>query len=283
MRARNIKPNFYKNEDLANCSVWARYLCPGLWMLADRDGRLEDRPKRIKAELLAFDTVDAEPLLKELEQHGHILRYVVNGLPLIQILKFAKHQSPHHTEKKGVLPPPSSREIHRDAPGVLLEHHEIETRCQPPPLPPDSLIHRFTDSSSPNGDAPATASKSVKPSKKAGKFIRLPFDDLPIEWQSWAIKEFDWSTDIVTDVWANFRDYWQVRTGKMACKSDWLATWRNWCRQQSIRTKGPKYDAHLKSPATPDPASRSHRFKQFIAASAHEELTGGSANSSEAG
>jgi len=34
----------------------ARLLYPGLWMLADREGRLEDRPLRIKAEILPYDT-----------------------------------------------------------------------------------------------------------------------------------------------------------------------------------------------------------------------------------
>ena len=33
-RARNIKPGFYKNEDLAECSLTARFIFPGLWMLA---------------------------------------------------------------------------------------------------------------------------------------------------------------------------------------------------------------------------------------------------------
>jgi len=149
MRARNIKPNFYKNEDLANCSVWARYLAPGLWMLADRDGRLEDRPKRIKAELLAFDTMDVEPLLKELARCGHILRYEVNGQSLIQICKFTKHQSPHYTERNGVLPPPSlPEEAFHDA-AIFSEHPKSAAQSKPPPLPPDLLIHRSTDSSSP--------------------------------------------------------------------------------------------------------------------------------------
>ena len=64
-RARNIKPGLYKNEDLAECSVWARYIFPGMWMLADREGRLEDRPKRIKGELLPYDSIEVEPLLVE--------------------------------------------------------------------------------------------------------------------------------------------------------------------------------------------------------------------------
>ena len=72
-RARNIKPGFYKNEDLAECSPWARLIFPGLWMLADREGRMEDRPKRIKGELLPYDSIDVDPLLEELARWGFIL------------------------------------------------------------------------------------------------------------------------------------------------------------------------------------------------------------------
>lgn len=103
-RSRNIKPGLYKNEDLAECSIWARYLFPGLWMLADREGRLEDRPKRIKGELLPFDGQDVDPLLKELESHGFIQRYTVGDISVIQIRSFLKHQAPHFTEKPSVLP-----------------------------------------------------------------------------------------------------------------------------------------------------------------------------------
>lgn len=84
-RARNIKPGFYRNEDLAECSIWARHIFPGLWMLADREGRLEDRPKRIRAEILPFDMVDVDPLLNELAARGFIGRYEVNGKRWIQI------------------------------------------------------------------------------------------------------------------------------------------------------------------------------------------------------
>ena len=47
-RARNIKPGFFKNEFLAEMPCEVRLLFIGLWTLADREGRLEDRPKRIK-------------------------------------------------------------------------------------------------------------------------------------------------------------------------------------------------------------------------------------------
>ena len=67
-RARNIKPGFFKNEELAECSLAARLCFPGLWLLADREGRLEDRPKRIKGELFPFDTFEVGPLLDELPE-----------------------------------------------------------------------------------------------------------------------------------------------------------------------------------------------------------------------
>jgi hypothetical protein len=107
-RARNIKPGFFKNEDLAECSFPARLLFAGLWTLADREGRLEDRPKRIKAELFAFDSIEVEPLMKELAKQGFILRYTVGAQALIQIIAFAKHQNPHHREPESELPPPQS-------------------------------------------------------------------------------------------------------------------------------------------------------------------------------
>jgi hypothetical protein len=105
-RSRGIKPGFYANEDLAECDIWARYIFPGLWMLASREGRLEDRPKRIKSQLLPYDGPDCEPLLQELAVRGFILRYCVGELRLIQIVNFAKHQNPHHREAPCKLPPP---------------------------------------------------------------------------------------------------------------------------------------------------------------------------------
>ena len=44
MRTRLLKPGFFMNEELARLPVRARLLFAGLWCLADREGRLEDRP-----------------------------------------------------------------------------------------------------------------------------------------------------------------------------------------------------------------------------------------------
>lgn len=104
MRARNIKPGFYKNDDLAECSIAARYIAPGLWMMADKEGRLEDRPKKIKMEILPADQIDIEPLLQELADKKHIIRYEIAGNKYIQIVKFKEHQRPHHNEVVSTIP-----------------------------------------------------------------------------------------------------------------------------------------------------------------------------------
>jgi hypothetical protein len=63
-RARNIKPGFFLNDELAECEPLARLLFAGLWCIADREGRLEDKPKRIKVEILPYDDCDIDYLLK---------------------------------------------------------------------------------------------------------------------------------------------------------------------------------------------------------------------------
>lgn len=104
MRARNIKPGFFKNEELAECSTWARLMFPGLWMMADREGKLENRPKRIKAEIFPFDNVDVSALVYELEAHGLIKTYTIEGCAYIWIIKFCEHQRPHQNEVASVIP-----------------------------------------------------------------------------------------------------------------------------------------------------------------------------------
>lgn len=137
MRARNIKPGFYKNEELAECSIWARFIFPGLWQMADRKGRLEDRPKKIKGELLPYDTQAIEPLLQELHERKFILRYELNGARYIQILKFKKHQSPHFKEAPSTLPPPpQSLWQEGDGTGSEPEASDLFNEQKPEALPP---------------------------------------------------------------------------------------------------------------------------------------------------
>jgi hypothetical protein len=82
----------------------ARLLFIGLWTLADRDGRMEDRPKKIRAEVFPYDNCDCDPLLDELAQRKFIIRYSVDDAKYISIPNFTKHQSPHPKEKPSNIP-----------------------------------------------------------------------------------------------------------------------------------------------------------------------------------
>lgn len=106
-RARLLKPGFFTNELLAELPFEGRLLFAGLWTLADREGRLEDRPRRIKAALFPFDEVDVDGLLTALESKGFIERYASGVMALVQIAKFSDHQTPHHREPASDLPGPA--------------------------------------------------------------------------------------------------------------------------------------------------------------------------------
>jgi hypothetical protein len=105
-RARNIKPGFFKNELLVELAFEYRLLFVGLWTMADRDGRLEDRPTKIRMEVFPADPVDVSAGLQALHDGGFILRYTVDGKAFIQILAWCKHQNPHVKEAKSTIPAP---------------------------------------------------------------------------------------------------------------------------------------------------------------------------------
>jgi hypothetical protein len=107
MRARNIKPAFCSDKALLKCSTEASLLFPMLWMIADREGRLEDDPEQIALDsYFVVRGIEVDPLLGELLKHGLIIRYDINGEKYIQIKHFSKHQNPHKREAFSVIPPP---------------------------------------------------------------------------------------------------------------------------------------------------------------------------------
>lgn len=114
-RSRNIKPKFFTNDLLAELPYEGRLLFIGLWTVADREGRLLDRPKKIKMELFPADSLDIEPLLAGLAERGFIRRYMVGDHSCIQIVNWHKHQSPHFKEQKSAIPAPDERREDRDA------------------------------------------------------------------------------------------------------------------------------------------------------------------------
>lgn len=106
-RARNIKPGFFTNDVLADVDPLGRILFQGLWCHADREGRLECRPRKLKAEILPYDECDIDDLLSQLESRGFISVYSVENSQYIQVVNFSKHQNPHIKEGASSIPAPN--------------------------------------------------------------------------------------------------------------------------------------------------------------------------------
>jgi hypothetical protein len=105
-RTRLLKPGFFSNDQLAECAPLARLLFAGLWTLVDRDGRMECRHAKIKAQVLPYDECDIAGLLAQLSDRGFVQVYVVDGKTYVQVNGFTKHQNPHHKETSDNLPEP---------------------------------------------------------------------------------------------------------------------------------------------------------------------------------
>jgi len=108
VRARNLKPGLFKNEELAELGPYAQLLFEGLWCLADKDGKLEDRVKRITAEVFPYYDPDpsVDELLSKLKDKNFIQRYETERFKVIKVVNFKIHQRPHHNEQESTLPDP---------------------------------------------------------------------------------------------------------------------------------------------------------------------------------
>ena len=111
-RIRFIKPEYFDDVKVGTMPALARLLFIGLWTLADREGRLEDEPQRIKARVLPYDDdCNIDALLDTLCAAGCIQRYTAHGRRVLAVSNFAKHQRPHPKEPASSLgkPPEMSR------------------------------------------------------------------------------------------------------------------------------------------------------------------------------
>lgn len=251
-RSRNIKPGFFTNDDLVELDFAIRLLFAGLWTIADREGRLQDRPKKIKIGLFPADSVDVDAMLQSLHDKLFITRYEVCGGKFIQINTWAKHQNPHHTEKASEIPDQNGslafKELAKTG-GIPLKTGDI-------PLDDggnlaDSLLP-LSDSLLPlSGSREERVSPSAKPPQpkipNAAKGTRYPADaTLPADWRIFCQQERpDINPERVHD---NFKDHWLGEPGSSGLKSDWPATWRKWVRNEkpapgAPTTSGPSEQA----------------------------------------
>lgn len=226
-RARNIKPGFFTNPELAECSPHARLLFIGLWLLADREGRLEDRPKHIKVHIFPCEDIDVDSLLGELHSREFAIRYEALGKRCIYIPGFMKHQNPHRNEVASDLPAFSAENSQLAARG--------ERSNQIVSTPAESISISPILNPSPEG----VPSKQTKASRR-GTTTQIRLEQLlqnsggfpAVEWGEWAHQQFGWDDKRISFEWSDFHDYWTSGNAKGGgLKSDWPATWRSHCRR----------------------------------------------------
>lgn len=112
-RIRSLKPRFLDDEKLHSNPIHpaeTAILMEGLWLLADREGRLNDSPRMLKGNVLKFyDHIsprEVDGMLAYLDGAGLIVRYQAAGEKYIQIANWRRDQTPHKTERESEIPPP---------------------------------------------------------------------------------------------------------------------------------------------------------------------------------
>ncbi|MGY8524950.1 hypothetical protein [Paracidovorax citrulli] len=179
-RARNIKPALFKNEVLGVANPLYTLLFEGLWTLADREGRLEDRPLRIKAEIFPYrDNVCVDKMLDWLHEQGFIVRYCAAGVRCIEVTNFMKHQNPHKNEIDSVLPAPEDGHAALGParePALMHESRDGGASEKLGTTPADSLIvdSLTADPGLLMADSPMAESLTADPLCSAGVADALP-------------------------------------------------------------------------------------------------------------
>lgn len=150
-RSRGIKPSIFKNEVLGVADPLYTLLFEGLWCLADREGRLEDRPLRIKAEVFPYrDGIDINAMLNWLQAQGFIRRYEAEGKKCILVCEFVKHQNPHKNEAPSELPAPLAEAVPNKSEQLPNKSEALGLTPDSCSLTPDSGL--LTEDDAPRGD-----------------------------------------------------------------------------------------------------------------------------------
>lgn len=227
-RTRLLKPGFFTNDVLLAIEPLGRILFAGLWCHADRLGRLEDRPGRLKIQILPCDNCDVDELLEQLHERGFIERYSVSEVSYIQILSFDKHQNPHKNEIDSVIPIRSKERSTRVKAQSTRAVYGLPSPVNSKPSSAD------TEASSPiKLDPPKTSALRASQTKKT----RFPID--------FAVNQNNAETATregiaLESALESFREF---HLSKGSLFADWNLALNTWIRNENRFKRGGKPDA----------------------------------------
>lgn len=224
-RIRQVKPEFFLDDDLAAaCCRDARLLFIGMWNLADREGRLEDRPGKIKAQIFPYDDDVTVPILiswiDQLAVGLWIVRYEVDGKRYLWVRTLKLHQHFHRDEQPSKLPePPQDVRIH---PASTVQPLLLHPTCTP------TSTSGYQESGNGNlvsGAAHGGAARGAKKhrtSQKTGCPKTFDFNGNLKEWASKVAPNLDLEAET-----EKFLDYHRAKGSAFV---DWDAAWKLWIR-----------------------------------------------------
>ena len=102
-RIRTIKPEFFTSEDIVSLSPLARILYIALWCEADKEGRMNWKPRTFKMRYIPADDCSVDDLCSEIVDAGLVVLY---GKGLAYIPAFRTHQHINPRETESILPSP---------------------------------------------------------------------------------------------------------------------------------------------------------------------------------
>lgn len=108
-RQRMVKPEFFDSESLGLCSVGARLLFVGLWVMGDDYGNQKAQLTKLQLRIFPYDEMEPDhfvDLLCELEAVGCIKGYEVAGERYINVPNFGSYQTVRKPSKTNVPEPP---------------------------------------------------------------------------------------------------------------------------------------------------------------------------------
>lgn len=254
-RIRSIHPGFWTDEATLEMSLEAQLFMIGLWGEADDGGAFTWKPRQLQARIIPLRQVDVSALLSELAEIGVIRRYEVDGVTYGAIRNFGKWQSPKKPNRKNPMPEDVVRFCAtEEVPSMGRSEEETSrqektssdqvpnqfpTSSEPVPLgrgggrgeEEELLSHSVREARAPK-EKPAS-SKPKTTSNKRGS--RLPDDWQPSEELVDYANERNLNPQRIAE---DFRDYWHATPGAKACKLDWDATFRTWCRREADKRQG---------------------------------------------
>lgn len=224
-----------------------------MWGEADDYGIFEWRPTRLKMRIAPCDAIDAAAIMDELKTAGFLHSFPSTGGDIGAIRNFCKYQRPKNPSKPTAEITPEIASI------IGLSEEEGKRRglnsadggSPSPALPQNGEKSPQMEDGGCNirqdGKAAPEAENSIEaeiePAESAAPSPRKADkrgSRIPVDWKPEDVgREFARSAGIperdIDRHAAEFVDYWSSVSGTKGVKLDWLATWRNRCRDIAER------------------------------------------------